>query len=61
MITKKQKRSSRKNMANRGVLKYFKRMETIHLSNTQTAMAVAPKANSTGYAASIKRASGRGN
>jgi hypothetical protein len=61
MLTKKQKRSSRKNMANRNVLRYFRRIATAHLSNTETAMAVLPKAKSTGYAASIKRASGRGN
>lgn len=61
MITKKQKRSSRKNMSNRGIVKYFKRMETAHLASTSVATPVKPKAQSSGYAASIKRASGRGN
>jgi hypothetical protein len=60
-MTKKQKRSSRKNMANRSTLKYFKRMETAHLASTMTASAVKPKSTGgTGYAASLKRASGRG-
>jgi hypothetical protein len=61
MFTKKQKRSSRKHMANRNVLKQLRRIATIHLSNTQQAMAVMPKQKSSGYTASLKRASGRGN
>lgn len=61
MITKKQRKSSRKAMKNRSVLRYFNRMASIHLSNTQIATAVKPRAQSSGYAASIKRASGRGN
>lgn len=48
-------------MANRGIAKYFKRMETAHLASTSIATPVKPKAQSSGYAASIKRASGRGN
>ena len=48
-------------MANRSTIKYFKRMETAHLASTMTASAVKPKATGgTGYAASLKRASGRG-
>jgi hypothetical protein len=48
-------------MANRNVLKQLRRIATIHLSNTQQAMAVMPKQKSSGYTASLKRASGRGN
>jgi hypothetical protein len=61
MFTKKQKRSSRKHMANRNVLKHLRRIATTHLSNTQQAVAVMPKQKSSGYTASLKRASGRGN
>lgn len=57
MFTKKQKRSSRKNMASRQAKRYFTRMNTAHLSNTSVAMPVVPKSKST----TTKRASGRGN
>jgi hypothetical protein len=61
MITKKQRRSSRKNMANRHMKRYFLNMATLHLANTQQASAVMPNQKSSGYTASLKRASGRGN
>ncbi len=58
MITKKQKRSSRKNMAQRSAKRYFNKMQSTILSTKGIAMPVMPKATG---ASSAKRASGRGN
>lgn len=57
-MSKKQKRSSRKNMQNRRMYKYLQSITV----NTRfaNATAVQPAAKSAGRAASIKRASGRG-
>ncbi len=48
-------------MANRHMKRYFLNMATLHLANTQQASAVVPKQKASGYTASLKRASGRGN
>lgn len=59
-MTKKQKKSSRQRVRNKRSMKhYFNSVSSAHLANTNVAMPVA-KARSSGYAASIKRASGRG-
>jgi len=58
MLSKKQKKSSRKQMQNRRMYKYLQSMSVgARFANAQ---AVQPKAKSAGHSASLKRASGRG-
>ena len=58
MLNKKQKKSSRKHMQNRRMVKYLQNMSVgARFANAQT---VQPKAKSAGHSASLKRASGRG-
>ena len=57
-MTKKKKRSSRKAMQNRRMYKYLQGISVnARFANAQP---VQPKAKSSGHAASLKRASGRG-
>jgi len=57
-MNKKQKKSSRKNMQNRRMYKYLQSMSVN--ARFANATAVQPVAKSVGRAASLKRASGRG-
>ena len=58
MLTKKQRKSSRKHMQNRRTYKYLQNISVgSRFANAQT---VQPKAKSVGHTASLKRASGRG-
>jgi hypothetical protein len=57
-MTKKQKRSSRKNMQNRSIVKYLKNRSEMLMQYKQEK--VLQNAKSQGRAASLKRASGRG-
>lgn len=57
-MNKKQKKSSRKNMQNRRMYKYLQSMSVS--ARFANATAVQPVAKSAGRAASLKRASGRG-
>lgn len=59
-MTKKQKKSSRQRVQNkRSMKRYFNSVSSLHLANSVQATPVI--ARSSGFAASIKRASGRGN
>ncbi len=59
MLNKKQKKSSRKNMRNRSMVKFLTRRSeaTRKYMNVQPVM---PKQKSSGYTASLKKASNRG-
>lgn len=57
-MNKKKKRSSRKNMQNRRMYKYLQSITVA--ARFAGAQSVQPKAKSAGRAASLKRASGRG-
>lgn len=58
MLTKKQKKSSRKTMENRRIFKYLQNISVS--SRFADAQSVQPKTKSVGRSASLKRASGRG-
>lgn len=58
MLNRKQKKSSRKNMANRHVLKHFSKQSALHLANTKTASPVLSR-NQT-VSSSVKRGNSRG-
>lgn len=58
MFTKKQKRSSRKNMASRRLKRHFNMMQSTILSANSKATPVVSKSH---QGSTLKRASGRGN
>lgn len=58
MITKKQRKSSRKRVQSKKTMKrYFNNISTMHFSNRVEAK---PVMKSSGYAASLKKSGGRG-